>query len=90
MNLKVDYTGDNKGFSLAMDLDCDIEKDAEALGYVTSCLFEAAKRLGELMENANPKYRLRMANGVAKSVEQMEKENNPHFPFTTFLQIDES
>jgi len=89
MKLTTNFTGSSSGFDLKMDLDVDIEKDAESLGYMTSILFEAAKRLSELMESANPKYHQRMEIGVAKSVSDMQKEKNPYYPFTSYLQEDE-
>lgn len=91
MKLKMDYTGDRKGFNLAIDMDINIEEDAEALGYATSVIFEAAQRLSELMKKANPKYLERLAKGVDFSVQEMNRELplNPHYPFTTFCLTDE-
>lgn len=89
MNLKIDYKGSKQGFALKMDLDANIEQDAESLGYITVVLFEAANRLAELMKKTNPKYHRRLAIGVASSKEEKQKEGSNIYPFTTFLVQDE-
>ncbi len=89
MKLKLDYTGGKQGFELNIELDADIAQDAEAIGYITNVLFESAKRLGTLMETANPKYQGRLALGVLYSKTEQEREQNTNYPFTTYIIRDE-
>lgn len=89
MRFTMDYTGSKQGFDLKQDLSVDVKEDAEALGYITMCLFEAANVLSKLMEDANPKYHDRLSVGLTKAHLQKESENNQYFPFTTFVVKDE-
>lgn len=89
MKLKLDYNANSKHYDLKIDLDINIEEDAEALGYITAVLFAASQRLASLMETANPKYRERLSKGVAKSAREQTQEENINYPFTTFIQHDE-
>lgn len=90
MKLLIDYKANQKGYALIGQLDCDIEQDAEALGYIAAVLFQSAKTLADLMERANPKYAARLVKGVAVAQKQIEQEKNPYFPFTTIVETDET
>jgi len=89
MKLTFEFTGDNKTFDLKSALEINIETDAEALGYITSVLFETALTLSGLMQSANPKYHARISKGVQHSVAEKLIEKNPHYPFTAMHVVDE-
>ncbi len=89
MNVKINYNGDTKGYSLEMEVSLDVENSAEAIGYFTAVLHSSALRLSKLMEAANPKYHARMSIGVLKAQKEQENTQNINWPFDTFIVEDE-
>jgi hypothetical protein len=89
MKLTINYQTDSKGFQLHIDLEANIKEDAEGLGYILNVLCEANIVLAEFLATASPEYSKRVTKGVLYSVEEKKRENNPKYPFTTFLVQDE-
>jgi len=89
MNLKVNYNADDKTRSLEMDLDIDISRDAEALGYINMVLFECCTVLARLCKESNPVFHERINRGIRVCIQEKQQENNINYPFTKFMQKDE-
>lgn len=79
MKLTLDYNTDTNGYNLSADLDIDIAKDAEALGYALGLTTAIQAFIQTLTENVAPEYRARVWQGM-KAVDK-EMENNKTWPF---------
>lgn len=90
MKITITLEGNRQGFHLKQNLDANVEEDAESLGYAVSALFETAKVLSRFTMNTNPKHYKRIFDGINTFTEEKERnKENPFFPFSSTLIVDE-
>jgi len=91
MKLTIDFNSNSSTFSLNTDIDIDINRagDVKGLAYISLAMVCMTAQLENLVHSLNPNQTPEVEKGAMKALQEKLSENNPVWPFTTFIKTDE-
>jgi len=91
MKLTIDFNSNSSTFTLSTDVDIDINRagDVKGLAYISLAMTSMSTQLKDLIISLNPNQIPELEKGAMKAIQENFSENNPVWPFTTFIKTDE-
>ena len=91
MKLTIDFNSNSSRFTLNTDVDIDINRagDVKGLAYISLAMVSMTAQLENLVLNLNPNQTPEIEKGAMKAFQEKLSENNPIWPFTTFIKRGE-